>query len=148
MPLPRPPVAISRPTCSRSAVAPVEDGDQLAAVEHADPVRELEDLVELGGDQQDGGAGVALGDGLAMDELDAADVQAARRLVEDQQLQLAPELARDDDLLLVAAGEGAGGAVGRRRPDVELGDLLRRRARGSRRRPGRGRARRARRSSR
>ena len=52
--------------------------------------------------------GVALLDRLAVDELDAADVEAARRLVEDEQPQVAVELAGDDDLLLVAAGQRAG----------------------------------------
>ena len=51
---------------------------------------------------------VALGDDLAMDELDAAHVQAARRLVEHEQLEVAVELAGDDDLLLVAARQRAG----------------------------------------
>ena len=55
-----------------------------------------------------GRAGVALRDRLAVDELDAADVEAARRLVEDEQLQVAVELAGDDDLLLVAARQRAG----------------------------------------
>src|SRR5215212_8619271 len=44
----------------------------------------------------------------SVDELDAADVKAARGLIQDEQLQVAVELARDDDLLLVAAGERAG----------------------------------------
>ena len=38
-----------------------------------------------------------------MDELDAADVETARRLVEDEQLQCSIELARDHQLLLVPA---------------------------------------------
>ena len=54
-----------------------------------------------------GRARVALRDRLAVDELDAADVEAARRLVEDEQLQGAVELARDDELLLVAARQRA-----------------------------------------
>ena len=67
---------------------------------------------------------VAPGDGLAMDELDAAHVQAARRLVEDQQLQLALELAGHHHLLLVAAGQGAGADIGRWRAHVVLLDRL------------------------
>ena len=81
--------------------------DELAAIHDHDPVGHLEDLVELGGDEQDGRAGVALLDHLAVDELDAADVEAARRLIQHQQLQVAIELARDDDLLLVSARERA-----------------------------------------
>ena len=87
-------------------------------------VGQLEDLVELGRHEQDGGPGIALGDRLAVDELDAADVEAAGRLVEDEQPQVAAELARDDDLLLVAAGQGRRLRVGRRRPDVERLDPL------------------------
>ena len=58
-----------------------------------------------------------------VDELDRADVDAARRLRGEQHLKVAPHLAGDDDLLLVAAGECArrqeriGGA------DVERLDL-------------------------
>ena len=82
----RPPVAIRRPTSFLSAVRPSQHGHDPAAVHDRDPVGQLEDLVELGRDEQDRRPGVALGDGLAVDELDAADVEAARRLVEDEQL--------------------------------------------------------------
>ena len=92
----------------------VAQADQLAAVDDGDPVGQLEDLVELRRDEQDGRPGVALGDGLLVDELDAADVEAASRLVEDEQAQVAAELARDDDLLLVAAGQRRRLRVGRR----------------------------------
>ena len=61
--------------------------DDPAAVHHRDPVRHLEHLVELGRHEQDRRPRVALRDRLAVDELDAADVEAARRLVEDEQLQ-------------------------------------------------------------
>ena len=87
----------------------VDEGDDLAAVHHGDPIGQLQDLVELGRHEQDGRPRVALGDDLLVDELDAADVEAAGRLVEHQEPKLAAELAGDDDLLLVAAGQ-------RRRP--------------------------------
>jgi len=48
-------------------------------------------------------AGITFLDRLSVDELDASDVEAARRLVEDEQAEIAVELARDHDLLLVAA---------------------------------------------
>ncbi len=57
-----------------------------AAVHDRDAVGELQDLVQLRGDEQDGRARIALGDDLLVDELDAAHVQAARRLVEHEQL--------------------------------------------------------------
>ena len=102
----------------------VDHADQLAAVDDRDPVGQLEDLVELRGDQQDRRPGVALGDRLAVDELDAADIESARRLIEDEQAQVARELACDDDLLLVAAGQRCRADLGRRRPDVEFLDPL------------------------
>ena len=86
-------------------VGPVELADELAAVEHADAVGEREDLVELGRHEQHGGARVAHLDDAAVDELDRADVEAARRLRDEQQLEVAGELAGDDHLLLVAARE-------------------------------------------
>ena len=51
---------------------------------------------------------------LPVDELDAADVEAARRLVEDEQLEVPIELAGDDDLLLVAARQRPGRDARRR----------------------------------
>ena len=57
---PRPPVAMSRPISFLSAVRPSRIADELAAVHHRDPVGQLEDLVELGRDEQDRRAGVAL----------------------------------------------------------------------------------------
>ena len=44
-------------------------------------------------------------DELAVDELDRADIDAARRLADEQQLGVALDLAGEHDLLLVAAGE-------------------------------------------
>ena len=59
-----------------------------------------------------------------MDELDAADIQAARWLVEDQERQVAGELARDDELLLIAAGERSGADRRGGRANVVLADAL------------------------
>ena len=63
-------------------------------------------------------------DDLVVDELDGADVDAARRLADDQHVRVPLHLAGEHDLLLVAAGEigGLQPLVGR--PDVELLDLL------------------------
>ena len=47
--------------------------------------------------------GIAHLDNFAVNEFDRADVHAARRLGREQHLRPAPHLARDDDLLLVAA---------------------------------------------
>ena len=64
----------------------------------------------------------------AVHELDRADVEPARRLRGDEQLRIAPDLARDDDLLLVAAGEVAGEHARSGRADVVVGDALARRS--------------------
>jgi hypothetical protein len=58
-----------------------------------------------------------------VDELDRAHVDTARRLGGEEELEAA-ELARDDDLLLVAAGERTRRLAGALRADVELGDAL------------------------
>ena len=83
--------------------AAVHDRDQPAAVHDADAIRQLEHLIELGGNQEDGCSRVALGNGLAVDELDAANVEAARRLIEHEELQVPVEFTRDNDLLLIPA---------------------------------------------
>ena len=56
---------------------------------------------------------------LAMDELDGADVDAARRLADQQHLGLARHLARQHQLLLVAAGEARRAQAGHARTHVE-----------------------------
>ena len=63
----------------------VDQGDDLAPVHHRDPVGQLQDLVQLGGDEQDRCPASRLAIDLAMDELDAADVETAGGLVEDQE---------------------------------------------------------------
>ena len=63
-----------------------------------------------------GDQGVDLGAG--------ADVDAAGGLVEQQDPAAVHQPAREEHLLLVAAGEGAARAVGVRRSDVERVDLL------------------------
>src|SRR5207247_7961257 len=93
---------------------PVARRDNLAAVHDRDPIRQLEDLVELRRHEQDRRARIALRDRLTVDELDAADVEPARRLVEDEEPRLGPEFPGDDDLLLVRSeerrvGKGWGG---------------------------------------
>ena len=77
----------------------------LAAAHGEDAVRQVHDLVEFDRDEEDADAGIAQRDEPAVDELDRADVDAARRLADEQHLGLAFDLAREHDLLLVAAGE-------------------------------------------
>jgi hypothetical protein len=98
--------------------------DEAAAVHHGDAIGEREHFVQLRGDQEDRLARVARGEELGVDELDGADVHAAGGLRGEQDVEVAPHLARDDDLLLIAARQRArreeriGGA------DVEGPDLL------------------------
>ena len=99
------PQAMSSPTRSRVADRSVELADELAAVEHADAIREREDLVELGGNEEHRGAFVAHLDDATMDELDRSDVEAARRLRDEEHLDATRELAGDDHLLLVPTRE-------------------------------------------
>ena len=74
-------------------------------VHHDEAVGELHDLVEIGGDQQHRDAGAGELDELFADEFRGADVDAARRLVGQDQHGVVGELARDHDLLDVAARE-------------------------------------------
>ena len=57
-----------------------------------------------------------------MEVLDRADVEAARRLRGDQHLRVARDLARGDDLLLVAAREAARARQRAAAAHVELPD--------------------------
>ena len=58
----------------------------------------------------------------AVDELDRADVEPARRLRGDQDARVAVDLAREHDLLLVAAGEAARARLRAAAADVVLLD--------------------------
>ncbi len=57
-----------------------------------------------------------------MDELDAPDVQAACRLVKDQNHHIPGELPSHDAFLLIASRQRARRDIRARRPDVELRD--------------------------
>ena len=90
-------------------------GHDPALVDDQHAVAERADLLELQRHEQHAAARVALLEQLPVDELDRADVEAARRLRGDRDLRLLGELARDHDLLLVAAGERAGQRLRARR---------------------------------
>ena len=115
--------AISRPSSPSSAVAGIGLADDLAVEHHEDAVGQRADFVELDRDQQDGLAGIAHLDDLVVDELDGADIDAARRLADDQHVGIALHLAGQNDLLLVAAGEIGGLEIDIGRADVELLDM-------------------------
>ena len=80
-----------------------EDVDDPALVHDGDPIAEGQDLVELARHDEHGRPGIALLDDAAVDVLDRTDVEATRRLGCDDELVRSRELARGDDLLLVAA---------------------------------------------
>ena len=78
-------------------------------------------LVQLQRDEQHRRARVPLGDELPVDVLNRAHVQSARRLHGHQHARAHVQLARDDRLLLVAAGHGARNRVcAARRADIKL----------------------------
>ena len=70
-----------------------ELADDLALVDHEDPVGEREHLLELERHEQHRAALVALLDEAPVDVLDRADVEAARRLGGDQHPRVAGDLA-------------------------------------------------------
>ena len=76
-----------------------------AVLHHVDAIREAEDLRQLGADEHDPQPLVGEIINQAVDFGLGADVNAARRLVEDQDFRLRSQPARQDDLLLVAAGK-------------------------------------------
>ena len=85
-----------------------ELADDAALVHDGDAVGQPEHLVELGRDQHDGRSLVALAHDAPVHELHRSDVETARRLRDDEQLQWARQFAGEHDLLLVAARQRAG----------------------------------------
>ena len=117
----RRPPSISRPiSCSDTSRRVL--ADDLALVDDEDAVGERQHLLELERDEQDRAPLVALLDEPPVQVLDRADVEAARRLRRDQHLRVARDLARDDDLLLVAAREPARARQRAAAAHVELAD--------------------------
>ena len=93
-----------------------------AGVHDRDPVGEVDELVEVGRDDEDGDAAIGeLADALA-DRGDRPDVEAVGRLAEDDDARIERELASEDRLLDVAAAELADRRPLGRGPDVELLD--------------------------
>src|SRR5699024_9909361 len=81
-----------------AVLVPGDDPQDPPAVHHGDAVRELRDLVQLGRDDHDRGALVALVEDAALQELDGSHVHAAGGLGGDQQGELAVQRSRHDDL--------------------------------------------------
>src|SRR5581483_2994582 len=97
-------------------------GDDSALVQDEDPVGERQDLVELERDEKDRAPFVAFRDQAPMEKLDGADVEAASRLRRDQNLRVARDLPRRDDLLLIAARKAGGAREWASAPHIELAD--------------------------
>ena len=95
-------------------------GGEAAFGHHEDAVAERQQLGQLGGDEEDGAAlRGELADHVVELGLDA-DVDAARRLVEDEDRRVGEQPAGEDRLLLVAAGELADRLAHRGEADAEL----------------------------
>ena len=98
---------IRAPIAPRSLMLGRPLAHQAAAIEHGDAVGDGDQLVELARDQQHADAAARRGADLAVDRLDGADIEAARRLRGDQRHQrIERQLARQHGLLLVAAATG------------------------------------------
>ena len=111
---------IAAPSSSRVTVSGSKSPDEASAQDDPDRVGQADQLLEVGRDEQDREA-VASGPlELVPDRRLGADVDAAGRVCGDEHLGLATHLAADDELLLVAAGQRAGGHVDRRGADVVL----------------------------
>src|SRR3982750_3354746 len=92
----------------------------LAAEEDDDAIRELEQLVQVDRDEHDRLALTAVLEQALVHVLGSAHVHALRGVGGDQHAVLARHLARDHDLLLVAARQREDGQVGIRRAHVVL----------------------------
>ena len=100
-----------------------------AAVEDIDAAGEVQDLGQVGRDQHDRRARLAEVADEGVDRGAGADIDADRRLVEDEDVDRPRQAAGEQHLLLVAAGEEIDGALDAARLEVhavgKLGRLLR-----------------------
>ncbi len=100
----------------------IDDAHHPTLVHDGDPVGYPKYLIEVFRDHQNRSVLVALFDETRMDVLGGADVDATGWLSSDQHLRGTGELAGDDHLLDVAAGEILGGRLDARRLDGVLID--------------------------
>ena len=115
---------MSRPTRSTVAASTRQIGDDAAAIHHRDAVGELKQLFEVLADQKHAPPPARSCQELAVDEFGCADVDAARRLGGEQDSRVARELAGEERLLQVAAGQCRGARFWPGGADVEARDLL------------------------
>ena len=100
---------------SLRAISPVTRPSRMVTMRS----RDGEDLRQFGRDDDDGDAGLGHLDQEIVHFDLRADVDAARRLVDDEDLRPERQPARQHDLLLIAAGEEARELVGARHADRE-----------------------------
>ena len=108
------------------AIGRTELADDAAGEHHDQAVADVEELVEVGRDQQDAAAAGARLAQRAPDEGGGADVEAAGRLRRDDQARGGIDLARQDQLLGIAAGKRTGRLGGGRVAHVPGVERLRR----------------------
>src|SRR2546430_5734466 len=77
----------------------------LSVIEHEKTVGEGGNLLEFRRNQEHGTSGIPKGDKFSMNEFDGTDVDATRRLRDEQQFWRQSELPADDKLLLISAGK-------------------------------------------
>ena len=97
--------------------------DESPAAKDVQRVGEIVNLRQIRGDQDDPRP-VLQKFGEKLVDLDlGADVDAHRRLIEDEELGAMVQPFADDDLLLVPAGEARCGSIARGRLDLHVADL-------------------------
>src|SRR5713101_9687547 len=98
-----------------------EGGDDAALAEYRDPVGQLEDLINVVADEEDGGSpGPELTD-QADDRLGLVDAERRRRLVQDEHLRVVHRGPGQSNCLPLAAGEHANRPANVVDPDVIAG---------------------------
>ena len=99
-------------------------GQTWRVLDDEDPVRQPDQFQELVGDQHDADALVGQVADHPVDFFLGAGVDAARWVVEHEHARIARQPARQDDLLLIAAGQARARRVGLRRADPEAFDIV------------------------
>src|SRR5271156_2231590 len=105
----------------------LQDRNDPSMTQYDYPVSDLHQLLRLGRGDEDGAAGLGGGAQSLVDVAPRADVDALRRLIEQQHAALPRrvEPARDDELLLVAAGETLRLQIHPSRPQIQaFGGLI------------------------
>src|SRR5690606_21955718 len=83
-----------------------QNSDNASIEEYDDTIAQTQQFVEIGADKQHGAAALCHFIDAPMQEGRRRNVDAARRLVGDQEFRIGGKLARGDELLRIAAGKG------------------------------------------